>query len=327
MEIIKLENINHEYITFRKKEGLKGSLQDFFKRNYEKKKALESINITIQKGEFIGLLGPNGAGKTTLMKIISGLIKPSSGDIHVLNQKPFKKSSAYLKQLGMVLGQKSQLAWDLPAIDTLLVLKEIYGISQEKYKQRLDDLLSLLNITDHLHTPVRKLSLGERMKFELTASLLHSPSLLLLDEPTIGLDVSSQRAIRGFLKLINEQEGTTILLTSHYARDIEELANRLIILKEGTISYDGSLPALLNEGSQLKTLRVELSCGMPLTEYGYRMAGNHIWEKNIQQEELNVCIQKLMELKCHLVNISTLDIPLEEKLYSLFSNDGDQYEL
>lgn len=321
--IISLQQTRHDYKTYRKKEGFKGAFQDLFRRVYEVKTALHPIQLTIKQGEFIGLLGPNGAGKTTFMKIISGLIKPSGGSIEVMGFSPYEKSPHYLRQLGMVLGQKSQLAWDLPPIDTLLVLKEIYRVDSDIFQARVSDLADKLNVADCLHTPVRKLSLGQRMKYEIIASLLHSPKLLLLDEPTIGLDVQSQRAIRQFLKDMNQHEGTTIILTSHYAKDIEELANRLIILKQCHIHYDGPLNELMLDQKTNKIISVETLAEQDLSKLGFTEKGVRKWEITVSEKQLNETISLVLELG-DISQIKTDEIPLEEKLFTFFEDKDEE---
>src|ERR1700733_6977925 len=221
--IVEVQDLSHAYQRHEKGEGLLNTIKDLFGRSVTDVEALKNIAFHISPGEIVGLLGPNGAGKTTLLKILSGLVHPTSGTALVIGKIPHKKEHVFLKQIGMVMGQKSQLLWDIPALDTLYIIRELYGISKEAFNKRLSAFLDLLSIHHLLQTPVRKLSLGERMKFELFSSLIHHPPLLFLDEPTIGLDIVSQRAIRDFLQEINRTYGTTIVITSHYMRDIEVL--------------------------------------------------------------------------------------------------------
>ncbi len=238
--IIEVKNLSHSYRTFKKDSGFFNALKDFINRSVVYKQAVKDISFHISSGEIVGLLGANGAGKTTLLKILSGLIYPSSGCVKVMGKIPYNKEKSFLKQIGMVMGQKSQLLWDIPALDSLYIIRELYEIAPLIFEARLDRFKNLLSIGDLMYTPVRNLSLGERMKFELVAALIHNPKVLFLDEPTIGLDIISQRAIRDFLLNINQSEGTTIIVTSHYMRDIEVLAKRLLIMEKGAILYDGS---------------------------------------------------------------------------------------
>jgi ABC-2 type transport system ATP-binding protein len=216
-----------------------------FRREKISKDAVKAISFDIEAGELVGFLGPNGAGKTTTMKMLSGIIHPSNGDARVLGCVPWHREKVLLKKIALVMGQKGQLCWDLPAADSFLLFKDIYEINNHDYKIRLDELVDLFELGTLLHLPVRQLSLGERMKCELAASLLHSPDLLFLDEPTIGLDIISQRKLRSFLKSYNAAHGLSILLTSHYMQDIKELCSRVVVINHGVIIYDGSIQNLM----------------------------------------------------------------------------------
>lgn len=248
--MIKVQNVNYHYKTFEKTSGFLGSMKDFLGRKYTELVALKAIGFHIAQGESVGLLGANGAGKTTLIKLLTGIMAPTSGTISCINYDPHQRNKHYLKNIGVVLGQKSQLIWDLPPKETLEMLKLIYDIQDQQFNTRLTLLCELLSVEHKLNIPVRKLSLGERMKFELICALIHSPKILFLDEPTIGLDLMSQRAIRAFLKQINQRDNITILLTSHYMTDIEEVSNRVIVLSEGTILDDLPIFELKKKYSQ-----------------------------------------------------------------------------
>ncbi|MDO4792987.1 MAG: ATP-binding cassette domain-containing protein [Filifactor alocis] len=248
-KIIELKGVNYFYKTFKKQQGLVGSIKDFWKREEERVHSLKNFDLEIEKGEILGLLGPNGAGKTTLIKLLSGILEPDSGEVSCMGYRPFRKEKAYLKNIGVVLGQKSQLIWDLPALETLDMLRLIYEVEKTEYEQRLERLLDLLELKDKLHIPVRKLSLGERVKFELICALIHRPEVLFLDEPTIGLDLTSQRNIHRFLKEINRKERMTVLLTSHYLKDIEALCERIVIVMKGQKKEDTSIRALVEKFS------------------------------------------------------------------------------
>ncbi|NLO39117.1 MAG: ATP-binding cassette domain-containing protein [Ruminiclostridium sp.] len=256
MSFITLENLTKEYTRFNKEEGLKGSIKSLFKREYICKRAVCDFSLEITEGEFVGLIGPNGAGKTTLMKMLTGIISPTSGRISVLGYVPNELKNAYKKQFAIVMGQKSQLFQDLSAADTFLLLKEIYDIPEEEYRKNLNYLTELFSVKDYLNVQVRTLSLGERMKMELIAALLHDPKILFLDEPTIGLDAVAQKQIREFLKEVNRDRKTTILLTSHYMEDIKSLCKRCVVINHGQKIYDGALDVLLSQYQTHKKITV-----------------------------------------------------------------------
>lgn len=246
-EIISVKNVSKTYDILRKEPGLFGSIKTLVSRKYEKKTAVDNIDFSIDEGDFIGFIGPNGAGKTTTIKMLSGIIHPSSGDIKVMGFTPKKLQNSFKKQFAITMGQKNQLWWDIPALDSFELLTEIYELSKADYKHNLEELTALLEVKNLLKVPLRNLSLGERMKMEIIGSLLHNPKVLFLDEPTIGLDVTSRRKIREFLKYINKEKKITIILTSHYLEDIQELCNRIIAINKGKIIYDGSIKALPSE--------------------------------------------------------------------------------
>lgn len=249
MSIITTKNLVKQYKRFNKEEGFKGSVKSLFHREFIVKTAVDNLDLSIENGEFVGLIGPNGAGKTTVMKLLTGIISPNSGSISVLGYVPNELKNSYKKQFSIVMGQKSQLFQDISAADTFLLLKEIYDIPEKLYRRNLDCFVDLFNISEYLNVQVRTLSLGERMKLELIAALLHDPKILFLDEPTIGLDAVAQKQIRGFLKEVNSLKGTTILLTSHYMDDIKSLCKRCVVINHGSKVYDGSLDTLF-EGYQ-----------------------------------------------------------------------------
>lgn len=253
---IKVNNLSKEYSVYKKEPGITGSLKSIFTRKYETVKAVEGISFEIEEGELIGFIGPNGAGKTTTLKCLSGLLYPTSGTIEVLGFKPQDRKYDFLKQIGLIMGQKNQLWWDLPAVDSFILQKEIYELSDTNYKKTLSDLLDLLDGNDIYKTPVKKLSLGQRMKMEIVAVLLHSPKVLFLDEPTIGLDVLMQQSLREFLREYNKKYNATVLLTSHYMKDVEELCKRVIVINHGQILYDGLLSNLVKKYSPYKNIGV-----------------------------------------------------------------------
>lgn len=265
-KIIETKNLTKEYKYFEKTEGLKGSFKSLFKRETKIRKALTEFSISIDEGEFVGLMGPNGAGKTTLIKMLTGIIRPTIGEISVNGFTPSKGETEFKKSFAVVMGQKSQLWWDLPASDSLLLNKAIYNIPDKKYKDNVEYFTKLFEVGHYLSVPVRKLSLGERMKFELIASLLHSPKLLFLDEPTIGLDAVAQRQIREMLKTAGKERGITLLLTSHYTEDLLELTKRCVVLRDGQKIYDGELQKLLADNSSFSTISVTYSSLKQLPE-------------------------------------------------------------
>ena len=235
-----------------------GSIRSLFSRTYETVKAVDDVSFTIDAGELVGFIGPNGAGKTTTLKCLSGLLYPTKGGITVLGHIPFERNHDYLKNIALVMGQKNQLWWDLPAQETFLLNKEIYEIPDKEYDNTLSQLVELLDVKKLLQVQVRKLSLGERMKMELIAALLHSPKVLFLDEPTIGLDVVMQKQMRDFVKNYNELQKSTIILTSHYMEDVRQLAKRVIVIDHGVILYDGKLDSLVKKFATDKILSVVL---------------------------------------------------------------------
>lgn len=242
--MIKVNNLNKTFKVHEKQAGLKASFKSLFSRKYRDVYALNNVSLEIKPGELVGMVGANGAGKTTLTKILSGIIYPSSGEVSVLGFQPWQKKIDFRKQMSLVMGQKNQLWWDLPADDCFLLLKEIYQIPKKDFDFRLAELAELLEVKDLLNIQVRRLSLGERMKMELIAALLHQPKVIFLDEPTIGLDITAQRSVRAFLKEYQQRHQPMMILTSHYMQDIAELCKRVIVMRKGQIVYDGELELL-----------------------------------------------------------------------------------
>ncbi|PIS14295.1 ABC transporter [Candidatus Shapirobacteria bacterium CG09_land_8_20_14_0_10_39_12] len=257
--IIKVSGLKKYYKVHKKEPGLGGSIKSLFNRKYEEVKAVNDISFEIEEGELIGFIGPNGAGKTTTLKCLSGLLYPTQGKISVLGFNPWDRKNDFLKQISLVMGQKNQLWWDLPAIETFILNKEIYEIPQKQYEETLDELVELLEVRDILKVQVRKLSLGQRMKCELIAALLHSPKVLFLDEPTIGLDVVSQKKMRDFIREYNRRKKSTIILTSHYMDDVKELCQRVIIIDKGKLIFDGKLSEIIERYADHKIISVVFS--------------------------------------------------------------------
>ena len=252
--MIEVQHLTRVFRTYKKVPGFWGGVKGLFKREFEETAAAKDISFSIREGEFVGFLGPNGAGKTTTLKMLSGLIYPTSGTARVAGFDPTKRENAYRRIFALVLGQKNQLWWDLPAIESFNLLRAIYAIPEDDFKKTLDELVTLLDVGRKLNVMVRELSLGERMKMELIAALLHRPRVLFLDEPTIGLDVVSQKAVRQFLRDYNRRHRVTILLTSHYMADIKELCERVIVIHKGTKIYDGALDRLEASGGARKKI-------------------------------------------------------------------------
>jgi len=242
--VIQVENLSKTYTVHKKAPGLKGSVKALFKRENVEKHAVRDVSFSVGEGEILGLVGANGAGKTTLVKMLAGIIHPTSGDARVLGYRPWERDDRFRSRIALIMGQKAQLWWDLPAADGFLLLKEIYKIPDAVYRENLDYLATLLDVTDNLQIQLRRLSLGERMKMELIAALLHSPRIVYLDEPTIGLDLTAQRAIRDFLLKYREDHKPAMILTSQYMEDIERLARRIIIIRDGEFVFDGKLEAV-----------------------------------------------------------------------------------
>jgi len=256
MAVIEVKHLKKYYQVHKKEPGLGASIKSLFKRKYEDVKAVDNISFEIEEGELVGFIGPNGAGKTTTLKCLSGLLYPTSGGVSVLGYNPWDRKYPFLKQISLVMGQKNQLWWDLPAIESFILNREIYEVPKEQYEKTLDELTTLLEVKDVLKVQVRKLSLGQRMKCELIAALLHSPKVLFLDEPTIGLDVVMQKKMRDFIKEYNRRKKSTILLTSHYMGDVKELCKRIIIIDKGKILFDGLLSEIVEKYADHKVLSV-----------------------------------------------------------------------
>lgn len=254
--IIYTDNLVKTYRRYKKKEGLRGSIASLFRRTYEEKSAVNHISLSVQAGEFIGLIGPNGAGKTTLIKMLTGIIAPTEGAIDVMGYYPNDMKNAFKKQYAVVMGQKSQLFFELTVNDTLRLFKEIYEIPEADFQENKNYFVKLFGVEELMDVQVRTMSLGERMKMELIVALLHNPRILFLDEPTIGLDAIASKQIRSFLKEINEQKGTTIILTSHYIEDIKTLCRRTVVINHGTKIYDGATDGLFDQYQQNKRITV-----------------------------------------------------------------------
>ena len=256
--IITVQDVKKYYRVVKRDKGLSAMLRYLFNRKYEIKRAVDDVSFSIKRGEIVGFIGPNGAGKSTTIKILSGILYPDAGDVRIKGYVPYKQRKQYVKNIGVVFGQKSQLNWDLPLIESFELMKFIYRIPQEKYEKNLELFTKLLEMKDFINQPVRQLSLGQRMRGDIVAALLHSPEILFLDEPTIGLDVVAKEKIREFIKYINEKEQTTIIFTTHDMQDIEKVCERLIIIDKGKKIYDGSIEQIKNKYANSKTIEILL---------------------------------------------------------------------
>lgn len=321
MNIISVKNLSKNFKVYQKEPGVLGSIKSLFSRKYYQAKAVSNVSFEIKEGELIGFIGPNGAGKTTTLKMLSGLLYPTSGKVSVLNYFPFDRKAEFLKQISLVMGQKNQLWWDLPPMESFLLNKEIYQIPEDKFKKTLDELITLLNVEDIVNVQVRKLSLGQRMKCELIAALLHSPRVLFLDEPTIGLDVVAQKNLRDFIKEYNKKFGSTIILTSHYMDDVKELCKRVIIINHGKILYDGALEKIVKKFSQNKIISVTFDEKVDikkLEQYGkIRSSGELQVTLDIPQNKVKYAAARILEeLPVDDINIHEAEI--EDVIRNIF---------
>ena len=322
MSIIAVNNLSKIYPVAIKQPGLKGTLNHFFNRTYREIKAVNNVSFYIQPGEMVGFLGANGAGKTTTLKMLTGLIHPSSGEVKVANYVPFQRQRKFLEKISLVMGQKQQLLWDLPALDSLKINAAIYKIPEKIFQQRLDELSQMLSLQSKLTQPVRKLSLGERMKAELLAALLHHPPVLFLDEPTLGLDVNAQVAVREFLQQYNQRYDATIILTSHYMADITALCDRVLLIHQGSLIYDGSLDGLLDRFAPCRQVTVELSQPVPsdtLAHYGdiEAIEGQQV-KFFVSREDMTATISRILA-QLPVADLSVNDPPIEEVIGRLFA--------
>ncbi len=255
--MIELKHISKTFRVAKREAGLKNAVRSFFKRDYTEVKALQDISFTIGEGEMVGYIGPNGAGKSSTIKIMSGVMSPDSGECIINGRVPWKERTAHVQQIGVVFGQRSQLWWDVPVIDSFELIRDIYKVQPDAYRKTADTLIDMLDIGEIVKTPARQLSLGQRMRCEIAASLLHRPSILFLDEPTIGLDAVSKIAVREFIKELNRKDGTTVILTTHDMQDIEALTERILLIGKGKILLDGSLEELKKRRSHHRTVTVD----------------------------------------------------------------------
>jgi ABC-2 type transport system ATP-binding protein len=323
MPAVLVEHLCKTYRIYKRGQGLRGALAALFYRKYETVRAVDDVSFSIEPGEFVGFLGPNGAGKTTTLKMLAGLVTPDGGRAEVLGHVPWRREDAYRRRFALVMGQKNQLWWDLPASDSFLLNKEIYGIDQAGYRAVLDEMLGLLGVADKVGIPVRELSLGERMKMELIAALLHRPEVLFLDEPTIGLDVVAQAAIRDCLRRYNRRHGVTVLLTSHYMKDIQALCPRVIVINHGRIVFDGRLAGVIERFGRHKLVRARFAEAALPTEPERRgrvvkREGPELtWE--VQREQVTRFTQELLAAD-GVEDLAIEEPPIEDVIAQVFSS-------
>ncbi|MEM8667529.1 MAG: ABC transporter ATP-binding protein [Planctomycetota bacterium] len=320
MPIIEVRQLAKSYRVYKKREGLGDSIRGLFHREYSDVQAVRGIDLDVEQGEFVAFLGPNGAGKTTTLKLLSGVISPTSGTADVMGFTPWQRKNEYRRRFALVMGQKNQLWWDLPAQESYRLHEQIYGIDHEVFENTLAELTDLLDVKRLLSQPVRELSLGERMKMELIAALLHRPEVLFLDEPTIGLDVIAQHNIQQFLKFYQEKRKITILLTSHYMKDVAALCKRVVIIAGGRIEYDGSLSGIIDKFSGHKVITLQFADGHrpPLEAMGEVL--EETWPKvRIRVDRADVPRILADVLRDNPIeDVAVEDVPLEEVIAELF---------
>ncbi|WP_412029568.1 ATP-binding cassette domain-containing protein [Deinococcus yunweiensis] len=318
---VHVRDLKKRYAVHEKEPGVLGSLRSFVNRKTRQIEAVRGVSFDLQPGEVVGFLGPNGAGKTTTLKMLSGLLHPSEGTARVVGFDPRRRETAFLKRITLVMGQKQQLIWDLPALDSFLVNQAIYEIPDQQYRETMREFTEVLDLGGILTKQVRKLSLGERMKCELAAALLHRPQVLFLDEPTIGLDVNMQEAVRDFVREYNRRYGATVMLTSHYMADVTALAQRILVIDAGTLVFDGDLAALAGQGSGGKTIRVQLRQPAPahaLAAYGQVVSTDGLSaELTVPRAEVSARAARLLA-DLDVADLTVEDPPIETVMAELF---------
>src|SRR5438477_8318108 len=320
MPAITASGLTKIYRTYKKRPGLGGAVRGLFRRRYEEVRAADGVTFSIEEGELVGFLGPNGAGKTTVLKMLSGLLNPTSGEARVLGFTPWERRDEMKRQFALLMGQKNALWWDLPARESLELNRAIYGIERNRFKEIVGGLSELLDVTDKLDVMVRELSLGERMKMELISALIHEPRVLFLDEPTIGLDVVSQKRVREFLRLYNSEHKIVTMLTSHYMQDIEELCDRVIIIDHGKIFFDGPLNSIIDRFSGFKI--ISLTFAQP-AERDFSALGEVLQQTpvsvqiKVPRAKVTETCREVLE-ECAVMDINVQELPVEEVIRQLF---------
>ncbi len=329
--VVEVHDLRKVYRVNEREEGLAATFRSVFRRRHRDVEAVAGIDFKIDPGEVVGFLGPNGAGKTTTLKMLSGLLYPTSGEALVLGHVPFRREHSFLKQITLLMGNRTQLVWDIPAADSFRVLQEIYALPEDRYRSTLAELTDLLELAPLLHKPVRNLSLGERMKVEFAAGLIHSPRIAFLDEPTLGLDVSMQVRIRQFVAEYNKRTGATILLTSHYMDDVVALCRRVLVIHHGRLLYDGDLAALAGRMAPYKLVRLTLRRdpdGLSLESYGEVTArtDQRVTIRIPRDGAAERTARLVRDLEPQLTDISVEDPPIEEVIDRVFSTERSSLE-
>ena len=320
MSAIEARDLTKVYRTYRKESGLRGAIKGLVRRRYDETRAADAVSFQIEEGEFVGFLGPNGAGKTTVLKMLSGLLNPTSGDARVLGFVPWERRNEMKRQFSLLMGQKNALWWDLPAQESLELNRAIYGIDRERFNKVVGGLSELLEVTDKMNVMVRELSLGERMKMELISALIHEPKVLFLDEPTIGLDVVSQKRVREFLRIYNSEHRVVTLLTSHYMQDIAELCDRVMIIDHGKIFFDGPLDTIIDRfsGDKVIGLTFTSESKRDFTEFGEVVSQTPVSvQLKVPRAHVTETARRLLEA-CDISDISVQEMPIEDVIRSLF---------
>ena len=325
MSAIEAHNLTKVYRTYRKERGLWGSIKGLVRRRHDETRAADKVSFRIDEGEFVGFLGPNGAGKTTVLKMLSGLLNPTSGDARVLGFVPWERRNEMKRQFSLLMGQKNALWWDLPAQESLELNRAIYGIDRARFNKVVGGLSELLDVQDKMNVMVRELSLGERMKMELISALIHEPRVLFLDEPTIGLDVVSQKRVREFLRIYNEEHRIVTMLTSHYMQDIEELCPRVIIIDHGKIFFDGPLTSIIDRfsGYKILSLTFENQAIRDFSEFGQVIEQTPVSvQLKVPRARVTETCRQLLDA-CSVSDINVQELPVEEVIRQLF---GQRHE-
>jgi ABC-2 type transport system ATP-binding protein len=320
MSAIEARDLTKVYRTYRKERGLWGAIKGLVRRRYDETRAADQVSFQIDEGELVGFLGPNGAGKTTVLKMLSGLLNPTSGDARVLGFVPWERRNEMKRQFSLLMGQKNALWWDLPAQESLELNRAIYGIDRARFTKVVGGLSELLQVQDKMNVMVRELSLGERMKMELISALIHEPRVLFLDEPTIGLDVVSQKRVREFLRIYNEEHRIVTLLTSHYMQDIEELCHRVLVIDHGQIFFDGPLDEIIDRFSTYKiiSLTFEKQAACDLSRFGEVIEQTPISvQLKVPRGTVTETCRKLLDA-CSVKDINVHEVPVEEVIRQLF---------
>lgn len=319
--MIALKNINKSFKVAKRNAGFGEAARALFKREYTCVQALKDVSFTIHSGEMVGYIGPNGAGKSSTIKIMSGILTPDSGECVIDGLTPWKDRREHVKHIGVVFGQRSQLWWDVPVIDSFELIRDIYKVDSTLYKSNLDELTQMLDLSEILRTPTRQLSLGQRMRCEIAASLLHSPDILFLDEPTIGLDAVSKLAVRKFIKNINEQRGTTVILTTHDMQDIEAIAKRILLIGKGQILLDGPLSELKNRNTRYKTISLSYDSGFFSPQNGLAPVCVAEGQASFRVDTEAITVSEAIEMlskNADITDLSVMGCSAEEMVVSLY---------